>query len=156
MCGMDQRLYSLKLKILENNMKYQKLIIYSDGGARGNPGPAGVGAVIYDENKKLVQEAGEYIGKKTNNQAEYQALILGLVKAKSLGAKELECYLDSELVVKQMQGEYRVKDVKLKPLYAEAENLAKNFTQISYAHVRRENNEEADRLVNEAIDGGKS
>lgn len=134
-------------------MKYKKLIIYSDGGARGNPGPAGVGIVIYDENKKVVQELGEYLGEQTNNQAEYKALILGLVRAKTLGAEELVCYLDSELVVKQMRGEYRVKDVKLKPLYVEAVELAKNFGQISYAHVVREKNEEADRLVNEAIDG---
>lgn len=128
-------------------------MIYTDGGARGNPGPAGVGVVIYDTNKKVVQELGEYIGKQTNNQAEYKALILGLVRAKTLGADEVECYLDSELVVKQMQGKYRVKNAKLKPLYAEVVELVKYFEQISYAHVVREKNEEADRLVNEAIDG---
>ena len=133
-------------------MEYQKLIIYSDGGARGNPGPAGVGVVIYDMNKKVVQEVGEYIGEQTNNQAEYKALILGLVKAKTLGAEEVECYLDSELVVMQMQGKYRVKNAKLKPLYAEVVELVKYFEQISYAHVVREKNKEADRLVNEAID----
>ncbi|NQV29431.1 MAG: ribonuclease HI family protein [Candidatus Marinimicrobia bacterium] len=134
-------------------MKYQKLIIYTDGGARGNPGPAGVGVVIYDVNKKVVQELGEYIGEQTNNQAEYKALILGLVRAKTLGAEEVECYLDSELVVKQMQGKYRVKNAKLKPLYSEVTELVKYFKRISYAHVVREKNEEADRLVNEAIDG---
>ena len=133
-------------------MKYQKLIIYTDGGARGNPGPAGVGVVIYDENNKVVQELGEYIGEQTNNQAEYKALILGLVRAKTLGAEELVCYLDSELVVKQMQGKYKVKNANMKPLYKEAVEMAGYFKQISYAHVVREKNTEADRLVNEAID----
>ena len=134
-------------------MKYQKLTIYTDGGARDNPGPAGVGVVIYDEDENVVQELGEYIGEQTNNQAEYKALILGLVRAKTLGAKEVECYLDSELVVKQMRGEYKVKNANVKPLYAEAVELAGGFAQISYDHVPREKNKEADRLVNEAIDG---
>ena len=90
-----------------------KLVIYTDGGARGNPGPAGIGAVIYDADRRLVAEVSEYLGVATNNQAEYQALIAALKKAVSLGAAELECYLDSELVVKQLKREYKVKNKAL-------------------------------------------
>ncbi|MCX6794473.1 MAG: ribonuclease HI family protein [Candidatus Falkowbacteria bacterium] len=129
-----------------------KIIIYTDGGARGNPGPAGIGAVIYNEHKKIIAEISEYIGVATNNQAEYRALVAAFKKAVDLGAKELDCYLDSELIVKQLKGEYRVKDKDLALLFLDIHNLSLSFKKISYTHVPREKNEAADRLANEAMD----
>ncbi len=132
-----------------------KLIIFTDGGARGNPGPAGIGIVIYDEKKKLVAEFSAFLGVATNNQAEYQALIAALKKAGELGASELDCYLDSELVVKQLKREYKVKNKDLAPLFLTIHNLSLNFKKISYTHIPRERNQEADRLANEAMDKGR-
>jgi ribonuclease HI len=132
-----------------------KLIIFTDGGARGNPGPAGIGAAIYDENKVMVAEISQYLGVATNNQAEYKALIAAISKANELGAKELDCYLDSELVVKQLKREYKVKNKDLAPLFLSIHNLSLNFTKISYTHIPREKNKEADRLANEAMDRGR-
>ena len=131
-----------------------KAIIFTDGGARGNPGPAGIGAVIYDEHKKVVAEISEFLGVATNNQAEYKALVAAFRKAADLGVKELECYLDSELVVKQLKGEYRVKDKDLALLFLDIHNLSLSFKSISYTHIPRERNKEADRLANEAMDRG--
>ncbi len=131
-----------------------KLIIFTDGGARGNPGPAGIGAVIYDSDKKIIAEISEYLGETTNNQAEYRALIAALKRATTLEAKEIECYLDSELVVKQLNREYKVKNKDLAPLFLEIHNLSLNFKNISYTHIPRERNKEADRLANEAMDRG--
>ena len=128
-----------------------KIKLFTDGGARGNPGPAGIGAVIKD-GEKTILEANEYIGETTNNQAEYKALILGLEKAKELKAEEVECFLDSELVTKQMNREYKVKNKELAPLFVKAWNLSLGFKKIIFNHIYREKNEEADRLVNEAID----
>jgi len=133
-------------------MVYKKLIIYTDGGARGNPGPAGIGVVIYSQSKAVMKKYSRYIGEQTNNQAEYQALLLGLTAAKALQVPRLECYLDSELIVRQMRGEYKVKNKNIQPLYTEAINLVKNFQQVIFKHVPREKNQEADKLVNEAID----
>jgi len=132
-----------------------KLIIYTDGGARGNPGPGGIGAVIYDENKSKLTEISEYIGHATNNQAEYKAVIAALVKAKELGAVELEFYLDSELVVKQLKREYRVKNQDLAPLFLKIYNLEMDFKKISFKHIPREMNKEADALANQAMDRGE-
>lgn len=132
-----------------------KAIIFTDGGARGNPGPAGIGAVIYDEKKKLVAEISEYLGIATNNQAEYKALIAALQKATALKVEELDCYLDSELIVKQLKREYKVKNKDLAPLFLTIHNLSLNFKKISYTHIPRERNQEADRLANEAMDRGK-
>ena len=132
-----------------------KLIIFTDGGARGNPGPAGIGAAIYDENNVMVAEISEYLGVATNNQAEYKALIAAISKAKQLGAKELDCYLDSELVVKQLKREYKVKNKELAPLFLSIHNLSLSFNKISYTHIPREQNSEADRLANEAMDRGR-
>ncbi len=132
-----------------------KVIIFTDGGARGNPGPAGIGAVIYDENKKVIAEISEYLGVATNNQAEYKALIAAITRAKSLGASELDCFLDSELVVKQLKREYKVKNKDLAPLFLMIHNLSLDFKKISYTHIPRERNKEADRLANEAMDRGK-
>lgn len=130
----------------------KKIIIFSDGGARGNPGPAGIGAVLYDSKKQVLVKISKYIGETTNNQAEYQALISALKKAKELGGQELDVFLDSELVVKQLNCEYKVKNKELAPLFLEVYNLSLNFSKITFTHVYRENNKEADRLVNEALD----
>lgn len=131
--------------------KYMKLKVYTDGGARGNPGPAGIGAVIKDL-KKVLWSAGKYIGETTNNQAEYKALIFGLEKAKELKAVEVECFLDSELVAKQMNREYKVKDKDLAPLFVKVWNLTMGFKKVTFKHIYREDNKDADFLVNEAID----
>lgn len=133
-------------------VKYPKLIIYTDGGSRGNPGPSGIGAVLKDSSGKVVAEVSEYIGEGTNNQAEYKAVIAALAKAKELGAAELEFVLDSELVVKQLKREYRVKDKDLAPLFVKVYNGALGFKKVSFRHVRREMNKEADALVNKALD----
>lgn len=133
----------------------KKFIIYTDGGARGNPGPAGIGAIIYDADGQLVAEVSQYLGVATNNQAEYKALLAGLEKAKELGAEDLEFYLDSELVVKQLNREYKVKNKDLAPLFLTVHNLSLNFKKITYTHVPRERNKEADRLANEAMDRGR-
>ena len=127
-----------------------KAILHSDGGARGNPGPAGIGVVLeFSDNKKLFKK---YIGEGTNNQAEYQALILGLEEAKKVGAEEVDCYLDSELVVKQLNREYKVKNEGLAPLFIKVYNLTQQFKKVKFIHVFREDNIEADKLVNEAMD----
>lgn len=133
----------------------QKLIIFTDGGARGNPGPAGIGAALKNENGEIVAEISEYLGVATNNQAEYKALLAALEKARELRAETLECYLDSELIVKQLKGEYKVKNKGLLPLFFEVQNLSKAFQQISFSHVKRELNQEADRLANLAMDSGQ-
>ncbi|MFA5188733.1 MAG: ribonuclease HI family protein [Patescibacteria group bacterium] len=130
----------------------KKIKIFTDGGARGNPGPAGIGIVITDDNGKVIKKHAEYIGKATNNQAEYKALIKGLEMAKELKPAEIFCYLDSELVVKQMKQEYRVKDKDLQPLFIKAWNLVIFLKKVSFHHIRRELNKEADLLLNLELD----
>lgn len=132
-----------------------KAIIYTDGGARGNPGPAGIGAVIYGENRNVLAEISQYLGVATNNQAEYKALIAALEKAGEMKISELECFLDSELVVKQLKREYKVKNKDLAPLFLIIHNLSLNFEKISYTHIPRELNQAADKLANEAMDRGR-
>lgn len=126
--------------------------IYTDGGARGNPGPAGIGVWIQDSQTGDITKIKEYIGETTNNQAEYRALLRALEKAHELGAHEVSCFLDSELIVKQMNREYRVKDKELATLFLKVWNLAALFKKITFHHVPRAQNKEADKLVNEAID----
>ncbi|MBI2459637.1 MAG: ribonuclease HI family protein [Parcubacteria group bacterium] len=133
-------------------MQCNRLTLFTDGGARGNPGPAGIGAVIFDEQGRAVAEISQYIGQTTNNQAEYKALIVGLAKAKELGGVELAVFLDSELVVKQLNREYRVKDKVLAPLFVQAYNLSLGFKKVVFKYVSREKNKLADRLVNLALD----
>jgi ribonuclease HI len=128
------------------------LVINTDGGARGNPGPAGIGVVIKGDNGEVVYRHGGYIDTATNNVAEYRALIKALGEARNLGATELKINMDSELIVKQMQGHYKIKEPTLQKLAQEAAALLKNFQKYSFTHVRREFNKEADALVNQAID----
>ena len=135
-------------------MKNKKIIIYNDGGARGNPGPAGIGAVLYNEDQEVLAKISQYLGVATNNQAEYQALILALKKALELGAEEVNCYLDSELVVCQLNREYKVKNKDLAPLFLDIYNLSLSFKKITFTHIPRERNKLADQLANEAMDRG--
>lgn len=137
-------------------MIYTKLIINTDGGARGNPGPAGIGAVFVNESNHIIARHKQYIGKATNNVAEYKALILALEKASALSANHLTIRMDSELIVRQMQGKYKIKDPQLKLLAAEVFKLSNNFKSINFLHIPREQNKEADKLVNEAIDAALS
>lgn len=130
----------------------EKLIIYTDGGARGNPGPAGIGAVIYDGEKKVIAEISEYIGETTNNQAEYRAVVAAISKAQELEAREINFYLDSELVVKQLNREYKVKNQDLAPLFVKIYNATLSFKKVTFTHVRREYNKDADKLANDAMD----
>ena len=129
-----------------------KARLSTDGGARGNPGPAAYGYVLEAEDGTVLDARGERIGIATNNVAEYRALIAGLEKAVELGIDELEVVSDSELLVKQMQGEYRVKNETLRGLNDEANSLERKLGRVRYTAVRREHNELADRLVNEALD----
>ncbi|PIW36328.1 MAG: hypothetical protein COW24_05990 [Candidatus Kerfeldbacteria bacterium CG15_BIG_FIL_POST_REV_8_21_14_020_45_12] len=129
-----------------------KFSTYTDGGARGNPGPAGIGGVVYDEQGQVVAEVSEYIGETTNNQAEYRALLATLLKAHELGAKEVDCYADSLLVVNQMNGKWRVKHAEIQPLVIQAHNLRTQIGRVRFHHVPREQNTAADALVNKAID----
>jgi ribonuclease HI len=130
----------------------EKLVVNVDGGARGNPGPAAIAAVVQGPGGEVLEEHGERIGRATNNVAEYRALLLGIERAAALGAKELELVGDSELVVKQVKGEYKVKDANMRKLHAEVKAALHTFDRWSIRHVRREQNAEADRLVNEALD----
>ena len=126
--------------------------LFTDGGARGNPGPAAAAFVLEAEDGSVIDSRGEAIGIATNNVAEYRALIAGLERAIELGVSELEVVSDSELLVKQMRGEYRVKNAALIDLSLEAGRLARRLGAVRYTAVRREHNELADRLVNEALD----
>lgn len=128
------------------------LKIYTDGGARNNPGPAGIGIVIYDGKKKVIKKHKEYIGEATNNEAEYRAVLKALELAANISKESLEFFIDSELVVKQLNGLYKVKDKKMKKLFDEVKVLAMGFANISFTHIKREQNKLADKLVNEAID----
>ena len=129
-----------------------KARLFTDGGARGNPGPAAFGYVIEAGDGTVLASHGEAIGVATNNVAEYRALLAGLERAAQLGVDELEVISDSELMVKQMRGEYRVKNAALRDLSVEAGRLARRFGGFTYTAVRREHNDLADRLVNEALD----
>jgi len=131
------------------------LIIQTDGGARGNPGPAGIGVAIFDEQGKLIDEIAKYLGRTTNNQAEYMAVIVGLTRALELGATSVEVVADSELLVKQANGEYKVKNPDIGKRYLEMKNLETRLGgKVKYRHVKREKNKIADALSNKAMDQG--
>lgn len=131
-----------------------KLITYTDGGSRNNPGPAACGVVMQDEKGEVVFKGSKFLGIATNNEAEYGALIMALQKAEELLEKggQVTCYLDSELVVKQLNRQYRVKDEKMKGLFAQVTELCTNFDKVEFVHVPREKNKLADKLVNEELD----
>jgi len=129
----------------------RRVDIYTDGGARGNPGPAGIGVVIYDETKKKLKDFNQYIGIATNNIAEYFAVIYGLQEALILKADEVMLFVDSELVFKQLEGEYRVKDANIKQLFGLAAHLIKGFKKVEIKSIPREENKVADKLANKAI-----
>ncbi|UJA19934.1 ribonuclease HI family protein [Thermoleophilia bacterium SCSIO 60948] len=131
-----------------------KVVVNVDGGARGNPGPAAIGAVASEPGGGVLAERGERIGRATNNVAEYKAVLLGARLATELGATEIEVVGDSELIVRQIEGRYKVKDAGLKPLHAEARQALSQFERWSIRHVKRAQNAEADRLVNETLDAG--
>jgi ribonuclease HI len=129
-----------------------KARLFTDGGARGNPGPAAYGFVLEAEDGTVLAAEGQAIGVATNNVAEYSGLVAGLRKALELHVPDLEGVSDSELLVKQMRGEYRVKNEALRSLFLEASTLARSLANVEYRHVKRAHNELADRLVNEALD----
>lgn len=135
-------------------MKNKKAFLYIDGASRGNPGPAGVGVLILDEKKKKIKEFYKYIGETTNNTAEYNALIYGLEEALKLHIDEIAINLDSELVAKQMSGEYRVKDPDIRLLFEKALAILKSFKVFEIQHIERSKNKEADKLANKAINLG--
>ncbi|MHB8572026.1 MAG: ribonuclease HI family protein [Candidatus Dormibacteria bacterium] len=130
------------------------MVLNTDGGSRGNPGPAGIGFVIYDDQGREIDNGSEHIGNATNNQAEYRALIRGLGRALELRPGSLEVRMDSELVVRQMRGDYRVKHADLKPLFVEAIGLLRRpgSPRVTFRHVPREENQRADELYNLALD----
>jgi ribonuclease HI len=129
-----------------------KVVVHVDGGARGNPGPAAVAAVVSTPDGEPLLERGVYIGEATNNVAEYKAVLLGLELARELGAREVDVVNDSELVARQIGGQYKVKHAGLKPLFIETMRELRDFDSWSVRNVRRESNERADELVNEALD----
>lgn len=129
------------------------LVINTDGGSRSNPGPAGIGYVIRSPEQEVLFERGEYIGTATNNVAEYKALIAALEAARDMKGTDLLIRMDSELIVKQMKGEYKVKEPSLQALHRQVRELLTNFTTYQFEHVLRQFNKDADRMVNQAIDG---
>lgn len=132
--------------------KFKKVNIYIDGAARGNPGPAGVGIVIRDEAGTVIKNVSKNIGSTTNNVAEYTALIFGMEESRNLGAKGLVINTDSELLAKQLGGEYKVKSPALKGLYAKAMQILKSFDDVAVNQIPREENKDADKLANKALD----
>ena len=135
----------------------KKIVIYTDGGSRGNPGPSAFGVLIFDDQKNILKKYSQYIGEATNNEAEYQALIFALKKTKALFGKEqikktpVEIMSDSELLVKQMKGEYKILNPRIQPLFLKAWNLRIDFGKLKFFLIPREKNREADRLVNETL-----
>jgi ribonuclease HI len=135
-----------------------KFIVHTDGGSRSNPGPAATGIVISNEKGQKLKEFGEYLGTATNNEAEYTAAIGALKKIKSLWGKEnakkseVDMFADSELMVKQMRGEYKIENAKIQPLFLELWNLIIDFKKVRFSAIPRERNKDADRLVNETLD----
>jgi ribonuclease HI len=136
----------------------RKIIIYTDGGSRGNPGPAAIGTVFCNERNQIIKKYSEYLGEMTNNEAEYQAVVFALEKFKALFGKklakstEIELKSDSELLIKQLNGEYKILDEKIQPLFLKIWNLRLDFKKLKFKLISREKNKEADRLVNEALD----
>lgn len=139
----------------------EKLIVHTDGGSRGNPGPAAIGVVIQDEKGRTIKKYGEKLGHRTNNEAEYEAVIFALKKTKQLFGGEkaekmhIEFRMDSELVTKQLNNEYKIEEEKLFPLFIKVHNLCMDFGKVEFNHLTRDKNREADRLLNQVLDGGE-
>jgi ribonuclease HI len=137
----------------------KKLITFTDGGARGNPGPAACGVIIKNDKNEVILKTSKYLGETTNNQAEYEALVLamqkakGIFKAQKIKNKNIECYLDSELVVKQLNHEYKIKDEGMQKLFITVWNLTLDFDSVKFIHIPREKNKLADEMVNRELDG---
>jgi ribonuclease HI len=138
----------------EGTAIYKRLMVFSDGGARGNPGPAAIAFLILSENGQILMTKSRYIGLRTNNQAEYEALIAALESAVALNAEEITCHLDSELVAKHLTGKYAVKNRELRKMWNKVQELKKNFKKVSFTNVPRTNNQiqTVDKLVNETLD----
>ena len=132
-----------------------RAIIYTDGGSRGNPGPSAIGIAVVDANGKIFKEYSRYLGEATNNQAEYQAVIFALQKAKQLKIKEVEIRTDSELIGRQLLGKYKIKDQDLQPLFIKAWNLRLDYDKVDIKIIPREQNKKADLLVNQELDNKK-
>lgn len=132
--------------------EFKQAKLYTDGGSRGNPGESAGAFIICKMDNTVVKKSGFYLGITTNNQAEYQALIRGLERAGELGIRELDVFMDSELIVKQLNGLYKIKNADLLTLYQKVQNLVPKFSKISFTHVRREANATADEEVNRILD----
>ncbi len=129
-----------------------KVSIHTDGGARGNPGPGAVGVVIKDSKGKVIKEIGKFIGRSTNNEAEYKAVIEGLSSCVNSEIKEIEFFIDSLLVASQLSGKFKIKEPRMRALYDKAKSLEKKFKSVQYTHVPRSKNLMADKIVNEVLD----
>lgn len=132
----------------------KRIKVFTDGGARGNPGPAGAGVALFDEEGNMIIGNARYLGVSTNNQAEYEAVIDALTLAKKYRATHVDVYADSKLIVEQLNRRFRVKDQKLAVLFVKAYNLALQFVQVTYTHIPREKNKVADKFANQAMDEG--
>ncbi len=143
-----------KTGVSNTNNEIDLIVVNTDGGSRGNPGESGIGVAVFDKDSNLINEASDYLGVATNNIAEYKALILGIKLSMEYNAKKILFKSDSELMVKQIKGEYRVKNPQLKLLFTEVQNLLKKLPNWKIVHVRREENREADLLANKGIDNG--
>lgn len=135
-----------------NTTYYDTIHIFTDGGSRGNPGPSASGYVIMTTNEEIIDEGGEYLGITTNNQAEYQAVKLGLQNAIKFKPDTIHFFIDSELVVKQMNGQYKIRNRDLWPIHSDIKKLAEQFNKVDFTHVRREFNKLADSQVNQILD----
>lgn len=144
---------SMQLAKVPPEAKIHKVIkLYTDGGSRGNPGPSASGFVLMDQHNTVIKKSGVYLGITTNNQAEYRSLKFGLEEAQKLGAREVDVFMDSLLVINQMKGKFKVKNRDLWPIYEAIKELAGHFKRVTYTHVPRELNKLADAEVNETLD----
>lgn len=132
-----------------------KVFIHTDGGARGNPGPGAIGVVVKDSKGNVIKEIGKYIGRSTNNEAEYKAVIEGLSSCRGSEISEIEFYIDSLLVASQLSGKFKTKEPRMKALCDKAKSLEREFKSVQYKHVPRSKNYQADKIVNEVLDSAK-
>lgn len=139
---------------MKQGMDIDKVVVYCDGGSRGNPGPSAAGAVIKTTEGEIIEEIGEYLGEQTNNYAEYSAVVAALKKLRELQIMSADFYLDSQLVVRQINGQYKVKNANIKPLYLQIIGLLEGMNT-TFTHVYRADNTEADAMVNQVLDSQK-